>query len=382
MYNHGDEDEMELEALRLIDKAEELIDQGNPDEAINLYEKAAQLYLDIGSYMKIEELFMRIVKIISQFKNHIQATYRLKSILRKTEELQLDEVNARLLVQLGNISSKINDWETAGESYWKASDLFYKTDPEEYYNLSSVLLMKAGQLFERSSTKKDTGKRLILQAVMQMHKFNERYEMEEKRATLLLISQEFEAAAEKFLEIAAFFEKALEGLDEILEEAEASEVTKLNAKARFAHFVAEYKTVAALCLQASGDTSLKHRRNTLASEALELFKESIMLLKKYILIKKRIQSDPEVILRICFDTMLLAIVQEIINDESFSPTEFLLDKINDRNDLVKELKNTPYFKITERIEKVGAQEALSMLKSIHLGHFEKIKNTLISYFLS
>lgn len=382
MYNHGDEDEMELEALRLIDQAEELVDRGNSEEAITLYEKAAQIYLDIGSYMKLDELFERIVDIISQFKNHIQATYRLKSILQKTEELQLDEITAQLLIQLGKISSKVNDWETAGESYWKASDLLYKTDPEEYYNLSSVLLMKAGQLFERSSSKKDTGKRLILQAVMQMHKFTELYEMEEKRATVLLESQEFEAAAQKFLDIAKFFEQALDGLDDILEEAEASEVTQLNSKARFIHFVAEYKTVAALCLQVSGEASLKARRNELAAEALDLFKESIQLLKKYILLKKKIESDPEVILRVCFDTMLLAIAQEVINDESFSPSAFLLENMDDRKDAVKDLKDTSYFKITERIEKLGLQEALDMLKKTPLGHFETIKNTLIRYFVA
>ena len=49
--------------------------------------------------------------------------------------------------------------------------------------------------------------------------------------------------------------------------------------------------------------------------------------------------------------------------------------------LVKKLKETPYYKITERIEKIGLRESLIDLSKVHLGHFEEIKNTLVTYFL-
>ena len=135
MLNHEDRDVQEANAIQLIDQAENLADKGKGDDAINLYEKAAQIYLDLGSYIKLDELFIRITSIISQFKNNIQATYRLKSIIRKTEELKLYEISAKLLVQLGNISYRMNDWETAGESWSRASEYLYETDPDEYLNL-------------------------------------------------------------------------------------------------------------------------------------------------------------------------------------------------------------------------------------------------------
>ena len=112
-----DKDEKEAEAIRLIDIAEELADKGKGDDSIKEYEKAAQIYLDLGSYIKIDEIYIRITQIIAKFKNNIQATYRLKSIIRKTEELKLYEMSAKLLIQLGNISFRMNDWETAGESW-------------------------------------------------------------------------------------------------------------------------------------------------------------------------------------------------------------------------------------------------------------------------
>ena len=205
MINNSDSDEKELEAIRLIDQAETLADRGKGKEAIDLYEKAASLYLDLGSYIKLDELYIRITQIISRFKNNIQAIYRLKSIVRKTEELKLNEVSAKLLIQLGNISFNMHDWETAGESWKKASDYLYEIDPEEYNNLSSILLLKAGQVFERSKIKKDEGKRLILKAVMQIHKFDELYELEEKRALNLLSQKEFESSAKKFYDLATFF---------------------------------------------------------------------------------------------------------------------------------------------------------------------------------
>ncbi|TFG04684.1 MAG: hypothetical protein EU539_10335, partial [Promethearchaeota archaeon] len=173
MINNQERDQKELEALQLIDRAEDLVNEGKGAEAVNLYEKAAQIYLDFGSYLKLDELYIRIADIISQFKNNIQAVYRLKSIIRKTEELKLNEISAKLLIQLGNISYRMQDWETAGECWEKASDYLYEADPEEYYNVSSIFLLKAGQAFERSEIKKDKGKRLILKAVMKINKFDE-----------------------------------------------------------------------------------------------------------------------------------------------------------------------------------------------------------------
>ncbi|MFW9829427.1 MAG: hypothetical protein ACFFEY_17770 [Candidatus Thorarchaeota archaeon] len=378
MINDKYNDEKELEAIKLIDQAETLADKGKGDESIQIYEKAASIYLDLGSYIKLDELFIRIAHIISKFKNNIQAVYRLKSIIRKTEQLKIYEVSAKLLIQLGNISYNMHDWETAGESWQKASDYLYKTDPEEYINLSSILLIKAGQAYERSRIKKDEGKRLILKAVMKIHKFDELYELEEKRAFNLLSRKEFDLSAKKFLDIVGYFKKALDDLDNILDEEESKE-TYMNAKARFIHFIAEYKTVAALCLRASENRKYNEQIINLGNESLLLFKESIALLKSYLL---PISSDfdHEIILRITFDTMLIAIVQGMLGSHDFGPIDYLLKGLEKNKALVKKLEESPYFNITERIEKVGIIEALDDLSKVQLGHFEMIKNTLISYF--
>ncbi|UCC19741.1 MAG: hypothetical protein JSV62_00245 [Promethearchaeota archaeon] len=378
MINNRDNDEKELQAIRLIDQAETLADRGKGKEAIELYEEAASIYLDLGSYIKLDELYIRITQIISRFKNNIQAIYRLKSIVRKTEELKLNEVSAKLLIQLGNIAYNMHDWETAGESWQKASKYLHEIDPEEYNNLASILLLKAGQVFERSKIKKDEGKRLILKAVMQIHKFDELYELEEKKALNLLSQKDFESSAEKFYEIATYFRKALEDLDELIDEEESKD-TYLNAKARFIHFVAEYQTVSALCLRASENRTYNERIKQLGNESIELFKESVSMLKSY-LFPINSEFDHEIILRISFDTMLVAIIQAMLGTHQFNPIDYLLEDIKSNKLLVKKLKESPYYKITERIEKVGIFESLDDLSKIHLGHFEMIKNTLISYF--
>ena len=132
VFSNTYKDEKELEAIQLIDRAENLADKGKGDDAIKLYEKAADIYIDLGGYIKLDELFIRIVQIISQFKNNIQAIYRLKSIIRKTEELKLYEISAKLLMRLANLSYKMNDWESAGESWEKASEYLIKADPEDF----------------------------------------------------------------------------------------------------------------------------------------------------------------------------------------------------------------------------------------------------------
>lgn len=378
MINNSFDDEKELEAIKLIDRAETLADRGKGKEAIQIYEKAASIYLELGSYLKLDELYIRITQIISRFKNNIQAVYRLKSIIRKTEELRLNEVSAKLLIQLGNISFNMHDWETAGESWQKASDYLYETDPEEFNNLSSILLLKAGQAFEHSKIKKDEGKRLILKAVMKIHKFDELYEQEEKNALSLLSKREFEESAKKFFDIASYFRKSLDELDDLIDQEESKD-TYINAKARFIHFVAEYQTVSALCLRASENRAHNERIKQLGNESIDLFKESVSMLKSY-LFPISSKFDHEIILRITFDTMLMAIIQAMLGAHELNPIEFLLKNIGKNKALVKSMKDSPYFKIAERIEKVGIIEALEILAQTHLGHFEMIKNTLISYF--
>jgi hypothetical protein len=378
MINNQDREHKELEAIEIIDRAEDLIEEGDGEGAITLYEKAAQIYIDLGSYIEIDRLFARIIEIIAQFKNHIQAVYRLKSIIRKTEELKLPEVSAKLLIQLGNIYYAMRDDESAAETWETASDYLYESDPEEYFNQSALLLLKAGQAFERSQSKKDHGKRLILKAVMKINKFDELYEQEEKRAYHLLHNKEFEDSANKFYDIASYFRKSLMNLEEILDE-ETPKETMLNAKARFIHFIAEYQTVAAICLRASENRKFNDRIKQLAFDSIELFKQSISLLKRYLLPIKS-NFDKEVILRITFDTMLLSIVQEMTGDKKIDPIEFLFKNIESNELLAQKLSESPYFKITRSIEKTGIRESLNRLLSVHLGHFEDIKNTLISYF--
>jgi tetratricopeptide (TPR) repeat protein len=379
MLNHEDKEVQEANAIKLIDQAENLADKGKGNDAINLYEKAAQIYLDLGSYIKLDELFIRITSIISQFKNNIQATYRLKSIIRKTEELKIYEISAKLLVQLGNISYRMKDWETAGESWSKASEYLYETDPEEYLNLSSILLLKAGQSYERAPQTKDLGKELIFRSVMKINKFHNLYQEEEKRTQDLISTKQFEAAADKFFVISTYFKKALSSLDEILSDVDSKD-TILNAKARFIHFIAEYQTVSAICLAASSNPDKSERITELGNDSIKLFQESISLLKDYLSPKKS-DFDREIILRVTFDTMLLAIVQRIIETDLIQCSKYLLKDIEDNKSLIKQIKNSPYFKITKKIEKVGLTDTLNDLFKVNLGHFEKIKNTLISHFL-
>ncbi|MBA7673199.1 hypothetical protein ES703_81387 [subsurface metagenome] len=378
MYNNDIKEEKEIEAIKLIDWAETLADKGEGDNAIDEYEKAAQIYLDIGGYIKLDELYIRITQLISQFKNNIQALYRLKSIIRKTEELKLYEISAKLLVQLGNLSFRMKDWETAGESWNKAGDYLYEADPEDYNSLASILLLKAGQSYERSHITKDLGKQLILKAVMRINKFDELYQQEEIQAQNLIINKEFEAAADKFYNISTYFKQSMDNLGVLLDEEESKDTT-LNAKARFIHFVAEYQTVSAICLTATNNPNFKEKIEDLGRNSVELFKESISLLKEYLKNIKK-DFDREIILRITFDTMLLAIIQTILGVEEINCTEYLLNNLEENNALIKALKKSSYFKIVRKIEKAGLAETLNDIQKVNLGHFEKIKNTLISHF--
>jgi len=379
MFSQEDKEGQEIKAIKLIDQAEILADRGKGEEAIKIYEEAAQIYLDLGSYIKLDELFIRITSIILKFKSNIQATYRLKSIIRKTEELKLFEISAKLLINLGNLSFKMNDWETAGESWNLASDYLFRSDPEEFLNLASILLLKAGQSYERALQTKELGKQLIFKAVMRHNKFFELYQEDEKRGQFLIANKEFEAASKKFSDVSFYFKKSLDNLSDLLNEEEDKD-TMLNAKARFIHFVAEYQTISAICLFATNISKHNEKLKSLGMNSIELFKESISLLKDYLFPKKR-EFDKEIVLRVTFDTMLLAIIQRILDIEDVKCTENLLSGIQNNKALLKEIKKSPYFKLTKEIEEVGLTDTLNDIQKVNLGHFENIKTTLVSHFL-
>ncbi|MBA7583950.1 hypothetical protein ES708_25901 [subsurface metagenome] len=244
--------------------------------------------------------------------------------------------------------------------------------------MASILLLKAGQSYERSHITKDLGKQLILKAVMRINKFDELYQQEEIQAQNLIINKEFEAAADKFYNISTYFKQSMDNLGVLLDEEESKDTT-LNAKARFIHFVAEYQTVSAICLTATNNPNFKEKIEDLGRNSVELFKESISLLKEYLKNIKK-DFDREIILRITFDTMLLAIIQTILGVEEINCTEYLLNNLEENNALIKALKKSSYFKIVRKIEKAGLAETLNDIQKVNLGHFEKIKNTLISHF--
>jgi hypothetical protein len=156
--------------------------------------------------------------------------------------------------------------------------------------------------------------------------------------------------------------------------------TWLNIKARFIHFVAEYQTVAALCLRASENRDHNEMIKKFGLKSLNRFKESISLLKLY-LAPQVFDFDHEVILRITFDTMLVSIIQSMLGIQQLDSIKYLLDGLDKNKELLKKLKESPYFKITKRIQKVGIREVFEDLLKLHLGHFENIKNVLINYFM-
>ncbi|TXT54433.1 MAG: Tetratricopeptide domain protein [Promethearchaeota archaeon] len=377
MINNQDKEEIEIEALQLVDQAEELVAEGKGKKAIDLYEKAAQRYLDLGSYMKIDELFIRIASIISKFKNNIQAVYRLKSIIRKTQELNLEEISAKLLIQLGNIAYRMKDYETAAESWEQASDYFYDLDPEEYYNLSSELLLKAGEAYERTNHGRDKGEILILKSVMTVNKFDELYQNTEKEAIGLLKNGQFKAAADKFKEISQYFRKGIENLNQLIKETEYETIVK-NSKARLLHLTAEYEAIAALCLRAPEIKEYNDEIKELGHDSIELFKKAIDLLKEYLKTKK-IERDKEDVLRITFDVLLISIMQGMLGRKFIDPLDYLSLNIRNKK-LLKKLTNSPYYKLADRIDRIGIKESLDKLAKTQLGKIDKIKEILIPIF--
>ena len=379
MFRHTDKDNQEVKALQLIDQAEKLVDLGKSKEAVQLYEKASQIYIDIGKYIKLDEVFARIIEIISQFKNKVQAIYRLKSIIRKTEELKLNEISAKMLVQLGNIYYKMKDWESAAENWRKAADYFYEIDPEIYYNLSSVLLLKSGEALERSHHKRDEGEILILKAIMRIDKFDKLYQDEEKKAISLLKMEEYEPSARKFLNISNFFRNAVDHIDDLINSDDSIDIIK-NTKARFLHLTSEYQLLSLLIFRYLNDFKIDPILKQQFEEVSNFLRKAILLLKD-VINSRMTDIDNEDFLRYSFDGLLLGIINDLLNKNEIISNGFLIENIND-NYAVKKIQKAPYFKTLMQIEKAGISNTINKLRNLHLGHMDKVKEIIIHKLLS
>ena len=122
-------EEKKQKAEKYIDQAENFIKDGKYMAGLKAYQKVANLYFQLGSYMKISDIFMRITTILENDSMIYESIEYLNKIRKRFNNLDLPEEEGKIVMLMGNLAFKLGDFETAAETSLnsKIESKFYNT---------------------------------------------------------------------------------------------------------------------------------------------------------------------------------------------------------------------------------------------------------------
>ena len=153
-----DVEDQKTRASNFITQAEEFLAEGKIIAGLKTYNKAVNIYFKIGAYLKVPDIFYRISRILSNESKIYQALEYLRQIKNRFKELDLPEEEAKLAMEMADLSFKVGDFFKAADFYEECAELYLKADPEDFRSASSVFLMRAAECYE-SAGKHEVGDR-------------------------------------------------------------------------------------------------------------------------------------------------------------------------------------------------------------------------------
>ncbi len=248
MPNFDDTEELKIQAENYVVQAEEFLYEGKVLAGLKTYNKAVNIYFEIGAYLKIPDIFMRISKLLSNESKIYQALEYLRQIKVRLNELDLPEEEAKLCMEMANLSFRVGDFITAADFFEEWADFYLKADAEEFRSASSVFLMRAAECYEYAG-KHEGGERIVVQAVLRLNPKPLDVRVEEYRGIKLLKLGMYDEAIEIYTALFEFFNEGLSNLSELLGDLSASRlnIISIYAKTRLVHIISEYRLILMHC---------------------------------------------------------------------------------------------------------------------------------------
>ena len=373
------QDEFEIEekktqAEKYIVQAEEFLYNGKILAGLKTYNKAVNIYFNIGAYLKVPDIFMRISRILSNESKIYQALEYLRKIKVRLHKLDLPEEEAKLAMEMANLSFRVGDYFKAADFYEECADLYLKADPEEFRSASSLFLMRAAECYEYAG-KHEVGERIVVQAVLRLNPNSVDVRIEEYRGLKFLKLGMYEEAIEVYTGLFEFFDQGLSNLSELLGDLQASRlnIISIYAKTRLVHIIAEYRLILMHCNYL---LDKKDKAVTLAEDSIDHLYTSIEMIKS--MISQEIWSRED-IKRLTYEGFMAAYFQlfpEISNSYKNMDFEEIVSEGIEGTPL-DVLKSLPYFDLIIRMKSYDRNEIEELLKEFNLGRLEKYKGILM-----
>ena len=249
MSNYDDDiEDLKTRAQNYITQAEEFLFDGKILAGLKTYNKAVNIYFNIGAYLKVPDIFMRISRILSNESKIYQALEYLRNIKVRLNKLDLPEEEAKLAMEMANLSFRVGDYYKAADFYEECAELYLKADAEEFRSASSLFLMRAAECYEYAG-KHEVGERIVVQAVLRLNPKPVDVRVEEYRGIKLLKLGMYEEAIEIYDRLLEFFNQGLNNLSELLGDLQGSRlnIISIYAKTRLVHIISEYRLILMHC---------------------------------------------------------------------------------------------------------------------------------------
>ncbi len=362
-----DQEQLEFAKKLLID-AELGFNSGEFTLSIEKWDNAIKILFEIGEYWEIVERAAHYVKHAVREAAFVDMITRLEDILRRFKTLDLPEEIARINLLLAKLHFQRRVWKDAAENYESAANYFLKADPEEFHDTASLILIRAGECYEKYQASTDYGEQLVLKAILNLAKVDHPLKTLQKEAFAAIKSKKYAIAAEKFEGISQAFNKAIQKVKG-LPVMNTMPVLKKNIQARLEHLLCEYieaRMILFLTLDRVDESRI------LALEIAENLKEAIILLKEVI----KEEYDTEDLRRLSFDIFLAQFVQKLHNLTDYNPIRLALENLSP--DQQKVIEGQRFFKFSRQIEEKGIRIVVDDLLNTYAGTLDAIKRPLLA----
>lgn len=365
-----DEEQLEL-AKKYLTDAELGFHSGEFALSLEKWDNAIRILFEIGEYWEIVERAAHYVTHASRESTFVDMITRLEDILQRFKDLDLPEEIARMNLLLAKLAFQRRVFKDAAENYESAAKNFLKADPEKYNDMADMLLIRAGECYEKFRAKTDYGEQLVLKAILNLTKVEHSLKALQKEAFAAIKGKKYNDAAEKLEGIAQAFNAAIQKV-KALPAMNTMPILKKNIQARLLHLHCEY-IEARMILFIALDRAEESR--ILALEIAELLKEAILLLKEVI----KEEYDTEDLRRLSFDIFLASLVQKLHNLTDYNPIRLALENLTP--DQQKVIEEQRYFKLSRHIEETGIKYVIEDLLNTYAGTLDPVKRPLLAIVL-
>ncbi len=365
-----DEEQLELAKKYLLD-AELGFHSGEFSLSLQKWDNAIRILFDIGEYWEIVERAAHYVNHASRESTFVDMITRLEDILQRFKDLDLPEEIARMNLLLGKLAFQRRVFKDAAENYESAAENFLKADPEKYNDMADMLLIRAGECYEKFRGKTDYGEQLVLKAILNLAKVEHSLKAFQKEAFAAIKGKKYDKATEKLEGIAQAFNQAIQKVKS-LPVMNTMPALKKNIHARLLHLHCEYieaRMIVFIALDRVEESRI------LALEIAEFLKEAILLLKEVI----KEEYDAEDLRRLSFDIFLAFFVQKLHNLTDYNPIRLALENLTP--DQQKEIEGQRFFKLSRHIEDTGIKYVVEDLLNTYTGTLDPIKRPLLAIVL-